>query len=123
MARKTKAELVAEREEALAIYHANEFAAYPSLLMRVLEEATQKANYELTVENSQFNLRDRDERRAEPVLLTMQHTRESQDVLDSLVWTLEAKADRRAEELRRYEVKQAALAKLTKEERELLNLV
>ena len=122
MARKTKAELAAEREEALAQREAHEFAAYPTRLMKALEEATQNANYELTVVDSKFALVNRNERRPTPVLLTMTHTRESQDALDSLLWTLEVEADARAERVRRYTMKQAALAKLTQEERELLEL-
>ena len=122
MARKTKAELAAEREEARAAQEAHEFAQYPTRLMVALEEATQKSNYELTVENSRFKLMDRDERRPEPVLLTLTHTRESQDALDRLEWELKDKALARAEAERRYNVKQAALAKLTQEERELLDL-
>jgi hypothetical protein len=123
MARKTKAELAAEREEALALQEAHDFAAYPSRLMKVLEEATSANNYELTVENNMFVLRDREyQHRPETVTLSLTHTRESNDTLDTLVWVLESKMLARAEETRRYEVRATALAKLTKEERELLNL-
>lgn len=119
MARKTKAELAAEREEALAAQEAHEFAQYPSRLMAVLELAT-SLNYELTVENAKFRVRNYNER-AE-YYMTAQHTRASQDTLQELEWELEQEAVRRAEQVRRMEARQAALNKLTKEERELLDL-
>lgn len=124
MARKTKAELAAEREEAQALQEAHDFAAYPSRLMKVLEEATSANNYELTVENSMFVLRDREyQHRPETVTLSPTHTHESQDTLDTLEWVLESKMLARAALALRLEAKQAALSKLTKEEKELLGLV
>ena len=122
MARKTKAELAAEREEAQALQEAHEFAQYPSRLMLALEEATTKNNYELTVVNGMFSLRDRNSRSDLTLSLTMVHTRNSQNALESLEWDLEQAAEERAESERRYALKQAALAKLSKEEKEVLNL-
>jgi len=122
MARKTKAEQEAEREEALALKEAHEFAAYPSRLMAVLEEATTQSNYELEVCDSQFTLRDRDVRRPELVVLTLAHTAASQRALDNLEWDLRMKAEARAEEARKRDARARALAKLTAEERELLDL-
>ena len=122
MARKTKAELAAEREEAQALQEAHEFAAYPSRLMKALEEATTQSNYELEVRDSQFKLMDRDVRRPEAVLLTMTHTRDSQRALDNLEWDLRLKADERAHARAQAAVRAAALNKLTAEEKELLGL-
>ena len=122
MARKTKAEQEAEREEARALKEAHEFAAYPSRLMAVLEEATTQSNYELEVCDSQFTLRDRDVRRPELVVLTLAHTAASQRALDNLEWDLRMKAEARAEEARKRDARARALAKLTAEERELLDL-
>ena len=122
MARKTKAEQEAEREEAQALQEAHEFAQYPSRLMTALEEATTQSNYELEVRNNQFTLRDRDSRRPETVFLTLTHTRDSREALDNLEWDLRGKAEERAEAERRRQARETALAKLTKEERELLGL-
>ena len=122
MARKTKAELQAEREEAQALQEAHEFAQYPSRLMAALEEATTQSNYELEVRDNQFTLRDRDSRRPETVFLTLTHTRDSRQALDNLEWNLRVKADERAEAERQRQAREAALAKLTEEERKLLGL-
>lgn len=119
MARKTKAELAAEREEAQAAREAHEFAAYPARLMAALELAT-SLHYELQVKESKFVVRNPNER--EEFYLTPMHTLASQDTLQEMEWTLESEQARRAEAHRLYNLKQTALAKLTKEERELLNL-
>ena len=122
MARKTKAELQAEREEAQALQEAHEFAQYPSRLMAALEEATTRSNYELEVRDNQFTLRDRDSRRPETVFLTLTHTRDSRQALDNLEWNLRVKADERAEAERQRQARETALAKLTEEDRKLLGL-
>ena len=122
MARKTKAELQAVREEAQALQEAHEFAQYPSRLMAALEEATTRSNYELEVRDNQFTLRDRDSRRPEAVFLTLTHTRDSRQALDNLEWNLRVKADERAEAERQRQARETALAKLTQEDRKLLGL-
>lgn len=119
MARKTKAELTAEREAALAEYRAQEVAAYPSLLLDTLERAT-RLSYELTVEGAKFLVRDRNSNAK--WAMTPLHNVDSQDTLEALVYDVQDEEDRRAEAERRYQAKQAALAKLSKEERELLGL-
>ena len=123
MARKTKAEQAAEREEALALQEAHDFAAFPSRLMAALEEATQKNNFELTVKNNVFVLVDRDRPRDTPFTMTMTHTKTSQWALEALESTLEEMEMDRAHARAQAAVRAAALAKLTKEERELLNLL
>jgi hypothetical protein len=122
MARKTKAELAAEREAYEAAQRAAEELAYPALLMRVLEEATTKNNYELKVKDGMFELRDRDASRDPVVELTYQYNTHSQSALEDLEWDLRGRAEERAESERRYAAKKAALAKLSTEERELLGL-
>ena len=121
MARKTKAELQAEREEAQALQEAHEFAQYPTRLMAALERAT-TLNFELEVRNSQFNLRDRDDSYPQLFVLTFTHDQDSQNALESLEYDLKDKEAAEAEATRRYELKKAALAKLTEEERKLLGL-
>ena len=122
MARKTKAELEAEREEQRALAEAHEFAQYPTRLMAALELATRTNNYELSVENRMFALKIRDYP-LDPVLyFTLTHTPDSQLDLDSLEWELKAMAEQQAELERQRLAREAALAKLTKEERKLLDL-
>lgn len=122
MARKTKAELAAEREAYEAARRAEQVAAYPAKLMAALEEATTENNYELTVKNGMFSLRDRDANTDLTLSLTMSYTENSWNALESLEWDLEQYAEERANRERRYAVKQAALSKLSNEEREVLGL-
>ena len=122
MARKTKAELTAERQEARALREAEEFAQFPSRLMAALEDATQKNNFELTVKNSAFVLMDRDRPRDTPFTMTMTHTKTSQWALEALESTLEEMEMDRAHARAQAAVRAAALNKLTKEEKELLGL-
>ena len=90
--------------------------------MAALEEATQKNNFELVVRNSQFVLVDLDRPRDTPFTLTMTHTKTSQWALEALERTLEEWEMDRAHARAQAAVRAAALAKLTKEERELLGL-
>lgn len=122
MVRKTKAEREAEREEARAAQEAHDFAQYPSRLMAALELATKKFNYELEVENSLFTLKNRDRPRDAVLNFTLTHTPDSQATLDSLEWDLHFLAEEQTEQERVRLARAAALAKLTKEERELLDL-
>lgn len=123
MARKTKAELAAELAAYEAARRAEEELAYPERLMAALEEATTKNNYELRIKDGLFELRDRDSSDYDLALtLTYQYNTHSQTALEDLEWDLRGKAEERAESERRYAVKQAALNKLSKEERELLGL-
>ena len=119
MARKTKAELRAENEEFMAQREAEEFAAFPSLLMEQLERATNSPNwFELKVRDAKFVLtKDRD-----TWTLPLVHSMQAQMDLDSLMWDLEMLDDDRRKAAEREEAKQAALAKLSAYERELLNL-
>lgn len=119
MARKTKAELHAEREEAQAAREAHEFARYPSLLLETLERAT-KLGYKLTVQDSMFLVKDLNSNAR--WAMTLHHTKSSQETVEALMWDVETEEEERAERERRYQAKQTALAKLTKEERELLGL-
>lgn len=123
MARKTKAELEAERLAANAARMLEEAESYPSRLMAALEEATQKSNYELEVKDGYFTLRDRNRNSYDnPLSLSYSYTSNSFFALEDLESDLQDKAAERAEAERRYQAKQTALSKLTKEERELLGL-
>ena len=126
MARRTAAERRAEAERMRELSEqarvARETAEYPAKLMAALEEATNLNNYELTVKNGMFSLRDRDASTDLTLSLTAAYTENSYNALENLEWDLREKAQEREQALRRYTMKQTALAKLSKEERELLGL-
>ena len=122
MARKTKAELEAERQAANAARMLEEAEAYPAKLMTLLEEATTKNNYELAVRNGMFSLRDRNSRSDLTLSLTAEYTENSWYALESLEYDLKTAAAERAESLRLSELRRAAFAKLSKEEQSALGL-
>ena len=111
---KAQQEAWKRQQEALAVN-------YPTRLVTALERAT-SLNFELEVRNSQFNLRDRDARNPETFVLTMAYTTTSQRALESLEYDLQDKEAEQAEAERVRLVRATALAKLTPEEKELLNL-
>lgn len=121
MAKETKAQrearLEAERQAEMAVAK----ATYTERMMAVLERAV-KENFELEVRNSLFVVQDRDNRRSTPFFLNPVYT----DLNDMDLFELEVAVDSKKEERWKREQKAqartAALAKLTKEERELLNL-
>ena len=122
MARKTKAERQAEAEAWAAATLALEQAEYPARLMAALELATRTNNYELSVENGMFALKIRDYPRDPALYFTMTHTPDSQLALENLEWEMKAMADQQAELERQRLAREAALAKLTQEDRKLLGL-
>lgn len=122
MAKETKAQRLAREAKALQERTAEQVEQYLPKLMSALEEATTKSNYELEVRNNLFSLRDRDSRYSNLVTLSAVYSQSNWDKLDNLVWDLQFKSEARAEQERKQAMKQAALAKLTKEEKELLNL-
>ena len=122
MARKTKAEQQAELDALNAAARLADAEAYPTKLMAALEEATTKNNYELTVRNGMFSLRDRDSSRDLTLSLSMAYTENSFDAVESLEWDLQEKAAERAESERLSAVRRAAFAKLSEEEKTALGL-
>ena len=122
MARMTRAEKMAAEAAERARQAALDAEAYLPRLMTAMESATNQNNYELTVKDGMFHLRDRDSSYDRGVALSPTYNQNSFDSLENLEWDLEQKAEARAEAERKYQVKQAALAKLSKEERELLGL-
>lgn len=120
MARETVAQrnarFAAEREA----YQAAKEAEYPTVLLDILERAT-KLNYELKVVEAKFVVREWNTNAT--WAMTPLYTEDSQDALESLVYDVESEEEKRAEQERLYLAKQTALAKLTPEERKLLNLV
>ena len=122
MARKTKAELAAERVIAEAARRLADAEAYPAKLMMALEEATTLNNYELSVRNGMFSLRDRDSRSDLTLSLTRAYTENSWNALESLEWDLNEKAEERAESERLSALRRQAFLKLSEEEKNALGL-
>lgn len=122
MVKETKAQRQVREANARQERTAEQVVQYLPKLMSALEEATTKSNYELEVRNSLFSLRDRDSRYSNLVTLSAVYSQSNWDTLEVLVWDLEVKAEARAEQERKQATKEKALAKLTKEEKELLGL-
>jgi hypothetical protein len=122
MARETKAQREARVEAERLAQMAVARATYTERLMAVLARAT-KENFELSVKASLFVVEDRDDRRGSNYSLTPTWNELADSELYTLELSVELKEEARTESERRYQAKQTALAKLTKEERELLNLV
>ena len=120
MARKTKAEREAEAQAAREQQEAAAREAYPALLMNALERAT-NLSFELEVRNGTFRVTDRNSP-MDAWELTYSYTPDADSDLDMLRWELEQREAAEAEANRKWLAKQAALAKLSKEERELLGL-
>ena len=120
MARKTKAEREAEAQVARALQEKMARDAYPELLMETLERAA-KLSFDLRVRDGKFEVLNRNS----PVdywTLTYSYTPDADAELDMLRWEVEKQEQAEAEANRKYLAKQAALAKLSPEERELLGL-
>lgn len=127
MARETKAERTARMARLRTmLQQAQEAAEIPTKLMDVLERAC-KVNFEITVAGGKFVVEDRDDRREFPAKMLPTFTEQSQEELDDLerrVWWKEEelREAQLREAQRKAELKSAALAKLSAEEREVLGL-
>lgn len=121
MARETKSERLARELASRQAREAELAATYPERLMAMLERAT-NANWELSVKENTFILNDRDESWAPVFELTLVYSQTNQDTLNELDWRVDVKEAEIREAARRYQVKQTALSKLTKEEKDLLGL-
>ncbi len=119
MARETAAERNARLAQQAYERDQAAMAAYPERLMEVLERAS-NAGFELTVRDRLFRVVELNEGfRAN---LPLEYTPEAYVVLGELVSEVEFVEERAAEAKRRAMVRNAALAKLSQEERELLGL-
>jgi len=119
MARKTKAELAAEAQERAAAREAHNFAMYPTYLMDTLELATTEG-LTLNVVDKMFVVYSPKHR--SEYKLPLQYSEQALEDVQELEWEVKRLQEERSESERRYQAKQTALAKLTKEERELLGL-
>jgi hypothetical protein len=122
MARITKAQTLAEQKLAQEAMMAELTKTYPARLMLALEMA-QKFYMEVEIKNAQFMVRVPETPRRPWVskyIMTYEFSRDSD--LDLLEDEINLRQAEFAEEIRVQEAKRMALAKLTDEERKLLNL-
>ena len=122
MARKT----TKQSAEALAKWQAErveqEWAEYFPLLMKTLEDAT-TVGFSMSVRKGKFAVWDNDRFSwKDEYLLTPEYTEDNYNVLQNLKHDVEHRLFLLEEERRKAELRSAALAKLTVEERKLLNL-
>jgi hypothetical protein len=99
-----------------------ERAEYFPLLMKTLEDAT-TAGFSMCVRKGKFAVWDNDRFSCkDEYLLTPEYIEDNYNVLQNLKHDVEHRLFLLEEERRKAERRSAALAKLTQEERELLNL-
>lgn len=125
MARRTAAERQAEAarmqelsEQARAAQEAEE---YPTRMMALLERASD-VGFLITVDKQQFVVRDLSNRYGTEFSFGLQYDRNSMGVLDSLEFDVSIVEAEQAEQRRLAELRNAALSKLTKEERQALGV-
>ena len=125
MARTTKAERLALEQESKLQRIAEETFAYSSLLMSTLKRVISNQHvWQVEIVDEYFQVRslERSKCNTEQYRLSYKYTPESYFSLTELSWYLDD-ADEKAElERAKIAARAAALAKLTKEERELLDL-
>jgi len=121
-----RAEAEAKRAAEQAQLDAERSVEYVPRLMAALERATDMFYYELVVRDNKFILRDTNRKdyyaRSAETALAPTYSREDYINLEDLEYELNARAREREEELRKEEVRKAALNKLTDEERAVLGL-
>lgn len=120
MARKTKAEKLAEQEALRQLQEEQARQEYLPRLMKSLEEA-QKYGYQIIVKEGKLNLHQEFHREPE-FTFSCEWTYTNQYQLEELEDKLAQLKREREEELARIAAKEAALNKLTAEERKLLGL-
>ena len=122
MARKTKEQMAEAHAKWQAERVEQERAEYFPLLMKTLEDAT-TAGFSMSVREGKFAVWDNDRfSRKDEYHLTPEYTECNYIVLQNLKHDVEHRLFLLEEERRKAELRSAALAKLTQEERELLNL-
>ena len=117
MARKTKAELNAEREALRNARIAEARAGYPARLMAALERLN-KLGGDIRVRNGMFDTTLNDE----GFILSLEYEGVSDEVLYDLEFVLDREEAQAAEAERKAMLRRAALNKLSEEEREVLGI-
>jgi hypothetical protein len=121
MAKETKAQRDARLEAETAQRVAVAKATYTERMMSLLERAV-KENFELTVENQCFAVRNRDARGFDSYAVTPAWNDMADCELFELEMAVNSKEEEREERERLAKAKATALAKLTVEDREALGL-
>ena len=122
MARETKAQREARLEAERLALVAVAKATYTERMMALLARAVQE-NFEMTVDANEFKLSDRDSRFRNEYWVAPVWAEVADVQLYELEMAVEDKEQARAEREQRANVRAAALAKLTAEEREELGLL
>jgi len=124
MARKTKAETLAGQRLAQEAYEAELTKTYPARLMLALEMA-QKFDMSIEIADGKFGVEQHTATASTGYgcfLMTFEFSQESESELQFLEERIAKRQKELVEEVRVHQAKQAALAKLTADERKLLNL-
>lgn len=122
MAKETKAERSAREAYEHTLYIEDQRVTYMPRLMSMVQRA-QAANFELNVKDMAFELRDRNygyDR--ELYVFDLEYSENADESLRNIEWDIERKEESEREANRKFLATQTALAKLTKEEKELLGL-
>jgi hypothetical protein len=122
MARETKAQREARLEAERLALVAVAKATYTERMMALLARAVRE-NFEMTVDANEFKLSDRDSRFRNEYWVAPVWAEVADVQLYELEMAVEDKEQARAEREQRANVRAAALAKLTAEEREELGLL
>lgn len=123
MARETKAQRLEREEAERNAYYETLRNSYFTRLMEVLEKAT-AVGFVLTVKEGMFNVETQEGHYRDRSYFTLssESTTDNEDVLESLSWRADLVLAKQKEAERKYQLRQTALAKLSKEEREELGL-
>ena len=121
MAKETKAERTVREAAVREAMMEEARVTYPARLLAMLERA-QDANFELRVMDSVYVMYDRDERDAKKTVLFPWYSDGANDTLSDFAWDVQFKEEETLKAERKFLAKQTALAKLSKEEKELLGL-
>jgi hypothetical protein len=123
MARETKAQRLEREEAERNAYYENLRNSYFTRLMEVLEKAT-AVGFVLTVKEGMFNVETQEGHYQDRSYfsLSTESTTDNEDALESLSWRAERVLAEQKEAERKYRLRQTALSKLSKEEREELGL-
>jgi hypothetical protein len=121
MAREAKEQRLAREAAENAAYEAEQKATYPQRLMAMLERAT-KVDFELTVQSGWFVVTERNNRDKEEYEFSLEYGATNESNLEGLGWDVRYKEQEQEEAQRKYQLRQNALAKLSKEEREELGV-
>jgi hypothetical protein len=98
----------------------NDRTAYPVRLINVLERAT-KVGFDISVKDSMFVISDY-ESHINDIRVSPTYSEDSLEALGDLEMRVFDEEHRQSEEKRKYAIRVAALAKLTREERDVLGL-